>query len=218
MTVRLRRTARIHSYADPAACLEDFDTATAAITEAVGLPAPDQAAVLGATRARIAAGDLGQQALSGLVRHGERTGDWAPFGLVALFSMDAGTALSAACEVLVSVYAREGGDVRLLGWPEEPHPANAVGWDPAVEAVWDSAVEEFKAAHAHVPTKNYTVVGYWSGDEVTIIGIVEGVHEVFGGTDETGDGLFADSFSVPEDADDVEAALREAVAAEYYDK
>ncbi len=75
-----------------------------------------------------------------------------------------------------------------------------------------------KSIHAPVPTKDYTVVGYWSGDEVVVTGIVEGVHEVFGGTDETGDGLFADSFSVPEDADDVEAALREAIAAEYYDK
>ena len=64
-------------------------------------------------------------------------------------------------------------------------------------------------------TRPYTVIGFWSGDEVVVTGIVDGEHEVFGGTDETGEGLFAESFAVPTGTTNVEAALRDLITANY---
>lgn len=41
--------------------------------------------------------------------------------------------------------------------------------------------------------RTWTVIGYWDGDDAVPVGVVLGDHPVYGGRDDTGDGLWATS-------------------------
>jgi len=145
-------------------------------------------------------------------------------GVVALFSIEGATSMAGHAEAVThrQSLAAMGMSTADLGWPEDRlHPAYAGAgraWTHFQAKTYDEALAAWRLAHPDpVATTTHTIIGCWSGGEVVITGIVDGEHPVWGGTDETGDGLFAESFAIPADAPDKEAALREALAAAHYE-
>lgn len=144
------------------------------------------------------------------------------FGVVALFSMEAQTSLAGDCEVLTSNQglAWMNMTVRDLGWPQNKlHPAygnDGHRWSEHELNTFQVAVKNWKQAHPDVTMRTVTAIGFWSGDEVIITGVIDGRHDVWGGTDKTGDGLFAESFTFDNTEPDPMATIYQAIAAKYY--
>lgn len=144
------------------------------------------------------------------------------FGVVALFSIETETSLSGDCQVLTGEQGLASMDmtIRDLGWPQDRlSPFNrddAHRWSHYQRITFRVAVESWKQAHPDVTMRTVTAIGFWSGDEVTVTGVIDGRHDVWGGTDETGDGLFADSFTFDNAEPDAMAAVHRAIAARYY--
>lgn len=144
------------------------------------------------------------------------------FGVVALFSIEAQTSLAGDCEVLTSSQglAWMNMTTRDLGWPQDRLPP-AYGndgqyWSEYERITFQVAVENWKQAHPDPTMRTVTAIGFWSDGEVTVTGVIDGRHDVWGGTDETGDGLFAESFTFDNTEPDPMTAIHQAIADKYY--
>lgn len=137
------------------------------------------------------------------------------FSIIALFSIEAASSLRGDAETVT--WHMTGDD---LDWPQDrlrqPRLNTRTHWTAARLALFDEAVAAYRAKHPDVVLRTCTVIGYWSGDKVVVTGVIDGKHNVWGGTDETGDGLFAGVFEIDGASVNPEADLAAAIAATYY--